>query len=289
MVQSHERFGRQRPILEAFSDAVWREATKFTRRQMLSCCKIGENECRLPSTLDRIMNQDESALLAVDEICKDYPDGNVRALDHVSFRISPGEYVAIMGPSGSGKSTLLSILGTLDQPTSGTVFFEGKKVDTSTDLDQLRSRAIGFVFQSFYLLPTLNALENVQVPMFGRGMSGPQRIDKARELIDAVGMAERAKHLPKQLSVGQRQRIAIARSLANDPRLLLADEPTGNLDTVTAAGILELFARLHEQRDMTLVTVTHSEEVASAAQRVIRVRDGRIESDHLNQPLQAST
>ncbi|MCM2373283.1 ABC transporter ATP-binding protein [Aporhodopirellula aestuarii] len=234
------------------------------------------------------MTHDESILLAVEDVCKDYPDGNVHALDHVSFEIRAGEYVAIMGPSGSGKSTLLSILGTLDRPTSGKVIFEGKVVDSSTDLDELRSRAIGFIFQSFYLLPTLTALENVQVPMFGRGLTGAQRIEKARELIEAVGMTDRAKHLPKQLSVGQRQRIAIARSLANDPRLLLADEPTGNLDTVTAAGILELFAQLHDDRKMTLVTVTHSEEVAVAAQRVLRVRDGRIESDELNTSLQTS-
>ncbi|MFG0287506.1 MAG: ABC transporter ATP-binding protein [Rhodopirellula sp. JB044] len=234
------------------------------------------------------MTHDESVLLAVDDVCKDYPDGNVRALDHVSFEIHSGEYVAIMGPSGSGKSTLLSILGTLDRPTSGKVIFEGNVVDSSTDLDELRSRAIGFIFQSFYLLPTLTALENVQVPMFGRGMTGAQRIEKARELINAVGMSEREKHLPKQLSVGQRQRIAIARSLANDPRLLLADEPTGNLDTVTAAGILELFDELHDDRKMTLVTVTHSEEVALAAQRVLRVRDGRIESDEINKTLQTS-
>ena len=228
------------------------------------------------------MSDDDSILIAVRDVSKEYPDGNVRALDHVSFEIASGEYVAIMGPSGSGKSTLLSILGTLDQPTSGSLIFEGKTVDRSTDLDELRSRAIGFVFQSFYLLPTLTALENIQVPMFGRGTTGVQRIEKAKELLEAVGMTDRAKHLPKQLSVGQRQRIAIARSLANDPRLLLADEPTGNLDTVTAAGILELFAQLHTDRNMTLITVTHSEEVALAAQRVIHVRDGRIESDQLN-------
>ncbi|TWU03332.1 ABC transporter ATP-binding protein [Neorhodopirellula pilleata] len=220
-------------------------------------------------------------LLSIDDVCKDYPDGNVRALDHVTFDIHSGEYVAIMGPSGSGKSTLLSILGTLDRPTSGTVSFDGKKIDASTNLDELRSQFIGFVFQSFYLLPTLTALENIQVPMFGRGMTGAQRVDKARQLIESVGMSDRAKHLPKQLSVGQRQRIAIARSLANDPRLLLADEPTGNLDTVTADSILELFAQLHEERKMTLITVTHSEEVADAAQRILRVRDGKIESDKM--------
>lgn len=220
-------------------------------------------------------------LLSIDDVCKDYPDGNVRALDHVSFDIRSGEYVAIMGPSGSGKSTLLSILGTLDRPTSGTVAFDGETIDASTNLDNLRSQFIGFIFQSFYLLPTLTALENIQVPMFGRGMTAAQRTEKARQLIESVGMSDRAKHLPKQLSVGQRQRIAIARSLANDPRLLLADEPTGNLDTVTADSILELFAELHSEREMTLITVTHSEEVAASAQRILRVRDGKIESDQL--------
>ncbi len=225
------------------------------------------------------MTLGDSILLAVSDVCKDYPDGNVRALDHVSFEIIAGEYVAIMGPSGSGKSTLLSILGTLDQPTSGSLTFAGKPVDATTDLDELRSRAIGFVFQSFYLLPTLTALENIQVPMFGRGWKVAERVERARGLIEAVGMSDRAQHLPQQLSVGQRQRIAIARSLANDPQLLLADEPTGNLDTVTAASILELFEQLHSDRNMTLVTVTHSEDVAHAAERVIRVRDGRIESD----------
>lgn len=225
------------------------------------------------------MTEPNAVLLSINDVCKNYSDGNVKALDHVSFQIHVGEYVAIMGPSGSGKSTLLSILGTLDQPTSGIVAFEGKVIDRSTDLDQLRSHSIGFVFQSFYLLPTLTALENVQVPMFGRGMTGAQRIEKAQSLIESVGMSERAKHLPKQLSVGQRQRIAIARSLANDPRLLLADEPTGNLDTASAAGILDLFAKLHEDRQMTLITVTHSEEVAAAAKRILRVRDGKIESD----------
>ncbi|MEM6979274.1 MAG: ABC transporter ATP-binding protein [Planctomycetota bacterium] len=215
-------------------------------------------------------------------LTKEYPDGDVVALDGVNFEIHSGEYVAIMGPSGSGKSTLLSLLGTLDLPTSGRVELDGRDVGLMGDLTELRRREIGFVFQSFYLLPTLNSLENVQVPMFGTDRSPSERVAKAKELIESVGMTERAKHLPNQLSVGQRQRIAIARSLANDPRLLLADEPTGNLDSQSAEGILELFAELHERRKMTLVTVTHSEEVASVAQRVLRVRDGRIESDTRN-------
>jgi ABC-type lipoprotein export system ATPase subunit len=225
---------------------------------------------------------ESTVLLRAEHLCKEYPDGHVRALDDVSFEIAAGDYVAIMGPSGSGKSTLLSVLGTLDQPTSGQVLFEGKTLSQWGNIDELRSRKIGFVFQSFYLLPTLTALENVQVPMFGTGLSAGQRAEKAARLLAAVDMTDRAKHLPKQLSVGQRQRVAIARSLANEPALLLADEPTGNLDSQSANGILELFAKLHEEFRMTLVTVTHSDEVAAAARRVLRVRDGKIESDTRN-------
>lgn len=218
-------------------------------------------------------------LVRLSDVSKVYVDGNVRALDHVSMQILAGEYLAIMGPSGSGKSTLLSILGTLDQPTSGTVFWAEQRIDNHTDLDRLRCQSIGFVFQSFYLLPTLTALENIQVPMFGTGISRRERVNKARELIEAVGMADRSSHRPGQLSVGQRQRIAIARSLANDPKLLLADEPTGNLDTQSADSILKLFERLHHERQMALVSVTHSRDVAGAADRIIHVRDGQIAAD----------
>ncbi len=231
------------------------------------------------------MSNGDTALLRTENLSKEYPDGHVHALDNVSFEIQRGEYVAIMGPSGSGKSTLLSLLGTLDEPTSGRVVFNGKSLQDWGNLAQLRSREIGFVFQSFYLLPTLTALENVQVPMFGGSLSAAERVAKARELLEAVEMTNRASHLPKQLSVGQRQRVAIARSLANDPLLLLADEPTGNLDTQTAEGILNLFSDLHEKRKMTLVVVTHSDEVAEHAKRVIRVRDGKIESDTTNTQL----
>lgn len=229
------------------------------------------------------MTDNAAVLIRAEHLSKEYPDGHVLALDDVSFEIEAGEYVAIMGPSGSGKSTLLSVLGTLDQPTSGQVFFEGKTIEQWGNLDAMRARMIGFVFQSFYLLPTLSALENVQVPMFGTGLTANERVEKAKQLIAAVGMSERLTHLPKQLSVGQRQRIAIARALANDPPLLFADEPTGNLDSQSAQGILELFARLHTERNMTLVTVTHSDEVAAAAHRVLRFRDGRIESDTRNE------
>lgn len=220
-------------------------------------------------------------ILQAEGLCKTYPDGAVNALVDVDLTIDVGEYVAIMGPSGSGKSTLLSMLGTLDSPTSGRVLLEGKSIAEWGRLDRLRSQKIGFVFQSFYLLPTLTALENVQIPMFGVVRSAADREKKAAKLLDAVGLSDRAKHVPMNLSVGQRQRVAIARALANDPVLLLADEPTGNLDSKSADEVLELFATLHRERGMTLILVTHSDEVARRAQRVVLFKDGRIEEDSL--------
>ncbi len=220
-------------------------------------------------------------LLQAEKLCKTYPDGSVHALVDVDITVRVGEYVAIMGPSGSGKSTLLSLLGTLDVPTAGRVLLEGTPITAWGSLDRLRSRRIGFVFQSFYLLPTLTALENVQIPMFGTGKTAIQRRDKAAELLAAVGLTDRATHLPKNLSVGQRQRVAIARALANDPILLLADEPTGNLDSKSAEEVLDLFEKLHRERDMTILMVTHSDDVARRAQRVILVKDGRVVQDSL--------
>lgn len=219
----------------------------------------------------------ESYLLQVVGVSKTYPDGRVQALADVSIHIGRGEFVAIMGPSGSGKSTLLHLLGALDQPDQGEVRFAGTPLNKIGPLDVFRSRQIGFVFQSFYLLPTLTALENVQVPMFeGPPQSPRARRDRARSLLTAVGMNHRAEHLPMQLSVGERQRVAIARALANDPPLILADEPTGNLDSQTEEEVLDLFTALHRDQEKTLIIVTHSEEVAGRAERVIRLKDGRI-------------
>lgn len=218
-------------------------------------------------------------LLRTDRLCKHYPDGRVEALREVTLDIHAGEYVAIMGPSGSGKSTLLNLLGALDRPSSGEVLFEGQPLRQIPNLDVLRSEKIGFIFQSFYLLPTLSALENVQVPMFEGRLGAAARVERARQLLAAVGMGHRVDHLPAKLSVGERQRVAIARALANEPMLLLADEPTGNLDTHTAEEILDLFASLQRDRHMTLVVVTHSPEVAQRAERIIRIRDGRVVED----------
>ncbi|MCI0680614.1 MAG: ABC transporter ATP-binding protein [Gemmataceae bacterium] len=222
----------------------------------------------------------DNGLLQVEHLGKVYPDGQVQALIDVNLTIRRGEVVTIMGPSGSGKSTLLSLLGGLESPSTGQVAFEGKPLSAYRNLDEFRTQKIGFVFQSFLLLPTLTALENVQVPMFETPLPPRARADKAARLLDAVGLGHRLHHLPSRLSVGERQRVAIARALANDPAVLLADEPTGNLDSRTALGILDLFTQLHDQRGLTLVIVSHWEALADYATRVIRLRDGRIVEDH---------
>jgi putative ABC transport system ATP-binding protein len=214
-------------------------------------------------------------LLRAEALEKIYPDGSVHALRGVSLSVHAGESVAIVGPSGCGKSTLLHLLGGLDQPTSGEIFFGGTPL-RALDRDAYRARQTGFVFQSFHLLPALTAVENVQVPMFETDYARRERVDRARRLIAEVGLAHRQDHRPSRLSVGERQRVAIARALANDPCLLLADEPTGNLDSHTQADILLLLANLRLTRGLTLVLITHSPEVAATANRVVCLQDGRI-------------
>jgi putative ABC transport system ATP-binding protein len=221
----------------------------------------------------------EAPLLRTEHLSKLYPDGDVHALEDVNISIRRGEYVAIMGPSGSGKSTLLNLLGALDLPTTGEIYYEGEGLSAIKNLDRFRSQKLGFVFQSFHLLPILTAAENVQVPMFEGTLSTAGRMKKAVELLDTVGMSHRANHMPLKLSVGERQRVAIARALANDPILLLADEPTGNLDSRTAEEIFQLFERLHSERGMTIVLITHDPDLADRAQRIIRMQDGRLKSD----------
>jgi putative ABC transport system ATP-binding protein len=219
-------------------------------------------------------------LLFADDLRKEYPDGKVRALNGVTLGVREAEYLAITGPSGCGKSTMLNMLGALDRPDAGRVFFRGEPLTPRSDLDKFRARQIGFVFQSFFLLPSLTARENVQVPMFeGPPRSARERAKKADELLELVGMAKRANHRPTKLSVGERQRVALARSLANDPVLLLADEPTGNLDSDNAEHVLDLLTALQRDRGMALVIVTHSPEVADRADRVVRMRDGRVVDD----------
>jgi putative ABC transport system ATP-binding protein len=218
-------------------------------------------------------------LLFADRLCKRYPDGDVRALNGVTMGVRRGEYVAITGPSGCGKSTLLNMLGLLDRPDSGAVLFKGERVPRRA-LDQFRARQIGFVFQAFFLIPTLTARENVQVPMFeGPPLSPRERAEKADRLLELVGMSKRSGHRPLQLSIGERQRVALARALANDPVLLLADEPTGNLDSDNANKVLDLFTSLQKTRNLSLIVVTHSDEVAARADRVVKMRDGKVIGD----------
>jgi putative ABC transport system ATP-binding protein len=220
-----------------------------------------------------------SSLLEAASLSKFYADGDVKALDDVSFSVQSGEYLSVMGPSGSGKSTLLNLLGALDVPSRGEVLYEGQALSSLGSLDQFRADKLGFVFQSFCLLPTLTAVENVQIPMFEGRWTARQRAKRAVELLESVGLGHRRNHVPTKLSVGERQRVAIARSLANDPLLILADEPTGNLDSHTADDILALFHRLNSDHGTTLILVTHSEEVAHRTRRILRMRDGKLVQD----------
>ena len=222
--------------------------------------------------------QPTPSILRAEHVSRVYTDGEVTALVDVTLDILRGEYVAIMGPSGSGKSTLLNLLGALDRPTEGEVYFENEAMSRCPRLDRIRSQKIGFVFQSFYLLPILSAIENVQVPMFETDRSPAERRRRAQTLLETVGMAHRADHLPKELSVGERQRVAIARALANEPQMLLADEPTGNLDSHTAHEIFELLDRLHQNDKMTVVLITHDLDLARRAERIVRMQDGKLTS-----------
>jgi putative ABC transport system ATP-binding protein len=215
-------------------------------------------------------------ILRAERLNKVYPDGNVHALRGVSLEVMERESVAIVGPSGCGKSTLLHLLGGLDRPTEGEVYFRGSPL-SRIDRDLYRARQVGFVFQSFHLLPTLSAVENVQVPMFEAPWSRRQRAERAERLIRDVGLAHRRDHRPTRLSVGERQRVAIARALANEPSILLADEPTGNLDSQNQAEIILLLEDFRRERGLSLVLITHSLEVSAAAGRVIRLRDGQVE------------
>jgi len=211
-------------------------------------------------------------------LVKSYDDGRVEALRGVDVQIDAGEYVAISGPSGSGKSTLLHLLGGLETATQGQVFFKGSKLGKAVDLDSYRSRQVGFIFQAFYLLPTLRALENVQVAMLALHQKANHRAERAAALLEEMGLEARMRHFPNQLSAGERQRVAIARALANDPAILLADEPTGNLDSTNSAHIMEILCGIQRQRGMTLIIVTHENDIAHAAPRHIRIRDGKIDA-----------
>lgn len=218
-----------------------------------------------------------NALLEARGLRKDYDGGRIEALRGVDLSIAAGEYVAISGPSGSGKSTLLQLLGGLDLPSSGEVWFESAALKSAVDLDVYRRYKVGFIFQAFHLLPTLNAIENVQVAMLAKERKAHRRVGRAAELLEEMGLTDRCGHYPNELSAGERQRVAIARALANDPAILLADEPTGNLDSVNSAHVMEILTGIQKQRAMTLIVVTHDQQIAGSAPRHIRIRDGKIE------------
>jgi ABC-type lipoprotein export system ATPase subunit len=220
-----------------------------------------------------------SPILEGRRLVKDYDDGRVAALRGVDLTIEAGEFVTISGPSGSGKSTLLHMLGGLDTPDTGEVLFRGSLLGSAMDLDTYRSQKVGFIFQAFHLLPTLRAVENVQVAMLAVNGRANHRVERATALLEEMGLKDRVTHFPNELSAGERQRVAIARALANDPAILLADEPTGNLDSVNAARTMEILRGIREKRGMTLVIVTHENEIAQSAPRHIRIRDGRIENE----------
>lgn len=217
-------------------------------------------------------------LLEASNATKHYDEGRIQALRGVDLAVTAGEFLAITGPSGSGKSTLLHLFGGLDQPTSGEIRYRGQNMANTFDLDSYRSRRVGFIFQAFHLLPTLRAVENVQVPMFETKLSLREREEKAASLLREVGLEHRLQQYPNQLSAGERQRAAIARSLANDPEILLADEPTGNLDSENSEKIMTLLTGIQAKRNMVLVVVTHEAAIAQMAQRTIHLRDGRIAS-----------
>jgi putative ABC transport system ATP-binding protein len=224
-------------------------------------------------------------LIKLKQITRDFALGSqtVKVLKGIDLNIEKNEYVALMGPSGSGKSTLMNLLGCLDTPTGGEYWLNGKDVSKMSDneLAEVRNTEIGFVFQTFNLLPRSTALENVSLPMVYAGKSNSERVSRATDVLEQVGLSDRMDHRPNQLSGGQRQRVAVARALVNKPSIILADEPTGNLDSKTSVEIMNLFKDIHALGN-TVILVTHEEEIAQYAKRIIRLRDGIIESDELN-------
>jgi len=216
--------------------------------------------------------------VVVDRVSKSFEGGTIRALRDVSFQLEPGDVVSLTGPSGGGKSTLLNLIGALDKPDSGSIAVAGRRLEELRDGSEYRAATVGFVFQFHHLIPTLSAAENVQVPMMGRGLGRAERERRSLELLEDCAIGQRAKASPATLSGGERQRVAIARALANGPPLLLADEPTGSLDSATGAQIVELLLSLRERHGTTILLVTNDDAVAELADRTLRIRDGHVEA-----------
>ena len=231
-------------------------------------------------------------IIEITELRKTYEMGTeyVHALKSISLNIHKNEYVALMGPSGSGKSTLMNLLGCLDTPTAGQYLLNQEDVSDMDDseLADVRNKEIGFIFQTFNLLPKLSSLENVALPLVYSGMSKSKRLDRAFEVLDNVGLGDRVEHKPNELSGGQRQRVAIARALVNDPAIILADEPTGNLDTKTSIEIMSIFEELHDKGN-TIIIVTHEPDISEHAHRIVRLRDGLVETDQINHKIRRSS
>lgn len=232
------------------------------------------------------INGIQATILRTENLALLYDDGQTRALNGLNVEINEGEFVAIVGPSGCGKSSLLNLIGTLDTPTSGEIFFRAQPYSALHDLSLFRRQNIGFIFQSFYLLPTLSALDNVLVPTIGCPGTAREHEERARSLLSRLGLAKRLNHFPGKLSGGERQRVAIARALINDPDIILADEPTGSLDSANATQVLELIDSIRQEKQLTVVMVTHDRSVSARADRIVRMRDGQIDSES---PLQGAS
>ena len=224
----------------------------------------------------------EDPLISLFDVEKEYDNGYVRALNRVNLDIFEGEFVSIIGPSGSGKSTLLNMIGALDNPSSGEIYIDGINLQKEKDLSDFRRERIGFVFQLHNLIPNLSVMDNVQIPLLHTGMSSKDMKKRANELISAVGLESKKKKKPNKLSGGERQRVAIARALVNNPSIILADEPTGSLDSKTGQMILDLLMEMHERYNVTLIIVTHDNDIANLAERTIQIKDGQIIEDRYN-------
>jgi putative ABC transport system ATP-binding protein len=269
---------------EGFRDCVLSSYRCFLARKILKT-SWNRKEDRLPGpqiALDAAPPTPLGYIFEARGLAKKYEDGQVQALRGVSFRVVQGEFLAVIVPRGCVNTTLLQMLGALDRPSKGTLLYRGNPISDLHDPSSYRALEVGFIFQAFHLLPTFTALENVQIPMFEDQLPASGRKERATRLLKSVGLGHRLSHFPSKLSGGERQRVAIARSLANSPSVLLADEPTGNLDSENAELILELIIRLHREQNMTLVLVTHDPDIAQRASRTIEMKDGRILSDRVS-------